>query len=98
MRHVERGHLASLTTPEHRPRASVLQRIPPDRRVEERDAHANHPVATIPIRDRRHGPAQREVVRGTGVRDADSIHLLGHGASAFVIVAHRDHPVHPLAH
>ena len=52
MYHVERRDVPAVVTPEHRPRVGVLDRVAPDRRIEIRDAHANHAVATIALGER----------------------------------------------
>src|SRR5687768_15921528 len=49
---VERGDLAALATPQHRPARRILDRVAPDRLIQERDAHADHPIAAIALGER----------------------------------------------
>ena len=50
--HVERDDVTALVAPEHRALSGILDRVPPDSRVEKRHADADHPVATIALRER----------------------------------------------
>src|SRR4029079_12827807 len=52
MRDVERDDLLAFTTPRHRPRPRILDRITPDRRIQEWHAYADHPVTPIAFRER----------------------------------------------
>src|SRR2546425_3520248 len=49
VRHVERGDLAGLVTPQHRPLARVEQGVAPHVGIELRHAHAHQAVAAVAI-------------------------------------------------
>src|SRR5262247_2961523 len=52
MHHVERHDASAIVAPQHRAVVCVFDRVAPDRRVEERDAHADHAVTTISLGER----------------------------------------------
>src|SRR6185295_2503634 len=52
MRDVERDDLLAFTTPRHRPRPRILDRITPDRRIQDRQAPTDHPVTAVAFRER----------------------------------------------
>ena len=52
MDHVERDDVTAIVAPEHRALRCVLDRVAPDGGIEERDAHADHAVATIALGER----------------------------------------------
>src|SRR5580698_2686782 len=49
---VECRHLAALPPPQHRTGSRIVQRVPPDRWIEEWHPHPHHPIPAIPLRER----------------------------------------------